>query len=146
MTFSYPVALCDHVDRFGRSPAAFVPIKCDPSGITNSGMETKHNHQGILYLFLPQLNEEEEMIKKIHGIDRHKKYSTISALNREGQEIEFQRNCYDLKGYINRLSPEDAVVIEASTGSFYWADLIETKGALCYVLDPRKFRFVEQDG
>ena len=50
------------------------------------------------------------MIKKIHGIDRHKKYSTISVLNREGQEIEFQRNCYDLKGYINSLGPEDAVV------------------------------------
>ena len=142
MTFSFSVALCDHVDRFGRSPAAFVPIKCDPYGITNSGMETKHNHQGILYLFLPRLNEEEEMIKKIHGIDRHKKYSTISTLNREGQEIEFQRNCYDLKGYVNNLDPEDAVVIEASTGSFYWADLIETKGALCYVLDPRKFKII----
>ena len=63
-------------------------------------------------------------------------------LNREGQEIEFQRNCYDLKGYINSLGPEDAVVIEASTGSFYWADLIETKGALCYVLDPRKFKII----
>jgi len=82
------------------------------------------------------------MIKKIHGIDRHKKYSTISVLNREGQEIEFQRNCYDLKGYVNSLGPEDAVVIEASTGSFYWADLIETKGALCYVLDPRKFKII----
>ncbi len=82
------------------------------------------------------------MIKKIHGIDRHKKYSTISVLNREGQEIEFQRNCYALKGYINRLGPEDAVVIEASTGSFYWADLMETKGALCYVLDPRKFKII----
>ena len=82
------------------------------------------------------------MIEKIHGIDRHKKYSTISVLNREGQEIEFQRNCYDLKGYINNLGLEDAVVIEASTGSFYWADLIETKGALCYVLDPRKFKII----
>ena len=30
--------------------------------------------------------DQEEMIKKIHGIDRHKKYSTISVLNREGQE------------------------------------------------------------
>jgi hypothetical protein len=53
MAFKNSVAFCDHVDRFGRSPAAFVPIKCDPYGITNSGMETKHNHQGILNLFSP---------------------------------------------------------------------------------------------
>ena len=101
MTCNFSVAFCDHVDRFGRSPTALVPIICVPGGwathfgTTNSGMETKHNHQGILHLFLRRLNEEEEMIKKIHGIDRHKKYSTISVLNREGQEIEFQRSCYE---------------------------------------------------
>ena len=28
------VTLSDHVDRFGRSPAALVPIKCVPGGCT----------------------------------------------------------------------------------------------------------------
>ena len=94
MTCNFSVALCDHVDRFGRSPTAPVPIICVPDGCathigtTNSGMETKHNHQGILHFFLPQTIKEEAMITRFHGIDKHKKYSTISVLNRKGEEVD----------------------------------------------------------
>jgi transposase len=83
------------------------------------------------------------MITRFHGIDKHKKYSTISVLNRKGEEVDFRQKCYDLKEYIENLGHEDAVVIESSTGAFYWADRIESKGALCYVIDPHKFRIIK---
>jgi len=82
------------------------------------------------------------MITRFHGIDKHKKYSTISVLNRKGEEIDFKQKCYDLKEYIDNLGPEDAVVIESSTGAFSCADRVESRGALCSVLDPRKFKII----
>ena len=82
------------------------------------------------------------MITRFHGIDKHKKYSTISVLNRKGEEVEFKQKCYDLKEYIENLGSEDAVVIESSTGAFCCADQVELRGALCYVLDPRKFKII----
>ncbi|RKY02338.1 MAG: hypothetical protein DRP54_01965 [Spirochaetes bacterium] len=59
MAFNFSVALCDHVDRFGRSPPTPVPIKCVPfllgQRIVNIiNMETTHDHQEVLMLFLPQ--------------------------------------------------------------------------------------------
>ena len=83
------------------------------------------------------------MIRRFHGIDRHKNFSTISVLDPEGKEIFFQSICFDLKGYIDGLGPEDAVIMEASTGTFYWADQVEAKGALCFVLDPYKFKIIK---
>ena len=83
------------------------------------------------------------MIRRFHGIDRHKSYSTISVLNREGQEVDFIVRCTDLKEYIERLDAGDAVILEASSGSFYWADRIESTGAVCYVIDPHKFRIIK---
>jgi hypothetical protein len=35
------------------------------------------------------------MIQRFQGIDRHKKSSTISVLNREGEEIRFYSACYN---------------------------------------------------
>ena len=43
------------------------------------------------------------MITRFHGIDKHKKYSTISVLNRKGEEVDFRQKCYDLKEYIENL-------------------------------------------
>jgi transposase len=82
------------------------------------------------------------MIQRFHGLDRHKKHSTISVLNREGQEVEFLSKCPDLRGYIEELGPEDTVVMEAATGSFFWADLIESTGATCHILHPYKFKII----
>jgi len=39
------------------------------------------------------------MIERFHGIDRHKAYSTISVLDREGREVSFF-TCHDLRRYI----------------------------------------------
>jgi transposase len=82
------------------------------------------------------------MIQRFHGLDRHKKHSTISVLNREGQEVEFVSKCPDLRGYIEQLGPDDAVVMEAATGAFFWADIVESTGATCYILHPYKFKII----
>ena len=31
------------------------------------------------------------MITRFHGIDKHKEYSTISVLNRKGEEVDFKQ-------------------------------------------------------
>jgi transposase len=83
------------------------------------------------------------VIRRFHGIDRHKAYSTISVLDRAGQEIRFVGAC-DLKGYLKELGPQDAVVLEACGGSFWWADRIEERGAQCFVLDPNRLRIITE--
>ena len=82
------------------------------------------------------------MIERFHGIDRHKKHFTASVLDREGKEIEFVTKREDLRGYIEKLGAEDAVILEASAGAFHWADLVERQGSTCYVLDPFKFKII----
>jgi transposase len=106
-------------------------------------MGTMHNHQGTLRLFLPPQVKEEKVIQRFHGVDRHKKSSTISVVNRGGQEIQFLSACWDLRRYIEDLGPEDAVILEASSGAFWWADRIEAKGAVCTILDPHRFRIIK---
>ena len=69
-----------------------------------------------------------EMIERVHGIDRHVPFSTISVLDRQGQELRFEGACRHPGRYVEGLGPSDAVVLEASTGSFRWADQIESKG------------------
>ena len=81
------------------------------------------------------------MILRFHGIDRHKKYSTVSVLDCDGKEVRFLRSCA-IEDYLSSLGAEDAVVLEASCGCFYWADRIEATGATCFVLDPRRFRII----
>jgi len=44
----------------------------------------------------------------------------------------------------NNIAPFcDAVVLEASTGTFHWADKIEKQGAMCFILDPYKFKIIK---
>ena len=95
------------------------------------------------------------MVTRFHGIDRHKKCSTVSVLDRDGREARFLRSC-QMEAYLGELGLEDAVVMEASGGSFYWAghslrsllahatraDRVEATGATCYVLDPMRFRII----
>lgn len=83
------------------------------------------------------------MIERVHGVDRHKRFSTISVLDRQGQEVEFQAACRNFETYVEELGPTDAVVIEASTGAFWWADQVEARGATCHVIDPHKFRIIK---
>ena len=76
------------------------------------------------------------MLKRFHGLDRHKRSSMISILNREGKEEKLYSVGISLNSYIESLVPEDAVVMETSIGSFYWADKIEAQGASCTIIDP----------
>ena len=105
----------------------------------NSGME-RTTDIGTLLSRIPS-QREEKMFRRFHGIDRHKKYSTVSVLDRDGKEIRFLRSC-SLEDYLGSLCAEDAVILEASCGCFYWADRIEASGATCFVLDPRRFRII----
>jgi len=54
---------------------------------------------------------------KYHGMDLHKKYSTISVRNEEGAEEKFVRAQADIKGYVVSLGSEDSVVLEGIRGS-----------------------------
>jgi len=82
------------------------------------------------------------MIERFHGIDRHKRSSTISVLNRAGEEVRLISACRDLSVYIETLGSQDAVVLEASSGAFWWADRIEARGAECHILDPFRFKII----
>lgn len=83
------------------------------------------------------------MITRFHGIDYHKSYSTMAVLNYKGEEIDFKLRHTDLKGYIQGLGSEDAVVMEAFRGAFYWAERIESRGAQCYIIDPHRFWIIK---
>jgi len=83
------------------------------------------------------------MIERVHGIDRHKQFSTISVLDRQGEEVDFIGACRELGKYVEGLGASDAVILEASTGAFWWADQIEARGARCSVVDPYKFRIIK---
>lgn len=52
------------------------------------------------------------MIKKFHSIDRHKRSSMISILNREGKEDKLFSTGVTINSYLKSLDPEDAVVME----------------------------------
>jgi hypothetical protein len=62
-----------------RSPLHSYQQDSTLEAMLNSGMETMHNHQGTLRLFLPPEVQEEKVIQWFHGIDRHKKISAISV-------------------------------------------------------------------
>ena len=68
----------------------------------NSGMERITDIGTLLSRF--QENEEETMVTRFHGIDRHKKYSTVSVLDREGRGIRFLRSC-QMEAYLAELGP-----------------------------------------
>jgi len=59
------------------------------------------------------------MVERFHGIDRHRRASTVSVLNRKGVEEKFVSQIYDFNGYVETLGQEDVVVMETGAGSFY---------------------------
>jgi transposase len=84
------------------------------------------------------------MVTKMHGIDRHLSFSTISLLDRNGMETNFIHRCHDLEAYCKQLGPEDAVAVEMSSGVFHLADMIEATGAKVCVVDPRRFKIISE--
>ena len=83
------------------------------------------------------------MVKRFHGIDRHRRSSTVSVLNREGVEEKFISLILDFNGYVETLGPEDVVVMETGAGSFFWADKIEARGAQCFIINPYRFSIIK---
>ncbi len=55
-----------------------------PVAMLNSGIERITDIGTLLSCF--QNEEEETMVTRFYGIDRHKKYSSVSALDRDGRE------------------------------------------------------------
>ncbi len=64
-------------------------------------------------------------------------------MDREGKEINFIGSCNDLNSYIQTLGSEDAFVFETGLGIFYWADNIKERGAICFIINPYKFRIIK---
>jgi len=65
----------------------------------------------------------------------HSHQSFLSSSFSHGNEeaVQFQGACREFEKHVEGLRPTDAVVLEASRGSFWWADQIEAKGAKCFV-------------
>jgi hypothetical protein len=72
---------------------------------------------------------------RYHGVDLHKKYATISVRNEAGIEERFVKAQADIKGYVEELGSQDAVVLEVSSGALYWAEKIRARGSSCVVID-----------
>ena len=78
---------------------------------------------GTLLSCFQEEEEEETMVTRFHGIDRHKNYSTVSVLDGDGKEVRFLRSCA-MEDYLSDLGAEDArgraaERPEASCGGFY---------------------------
>ena len=58
------------------------------------------------------------MIRRFHGIDRHRRSSAVSVLNRKGVEEKFISSIRYLDGYIKTLGSEYAVVKDTAHVSF----------------------------
>ena len=79
---------------------------------------------------------------RYHGMDLHKKYATISVRDEAGKEEKFIRAQADIAGYIQNLSADDVVVLEACAGALHWAEKIQGQGARCAVIDAYRFRII----
>ena len=64
-------------------------------------------------------------------------------LLRKVEEGDFIQKCHDLKKYIENLGHEVAIVIDPSQGAFCYADQVESRVDLCYVIDQYKFQIIE---
>ena len=79
---------------------------------------------------------------RYHGVDLHKKYVTVSVRDDAGAQIAFMGREMDHAVYVERLTAEDMVVLEASAGALYWAERIAERGARCVVIDAYRFRII----
>lgn len=79
---------------------------------------------------------------RFHGVDRHKRYWTISQRDERCQEVKFVAHQWDAEDYLKTLGSADVVALEASAGAFCWSDRIEAQGATCVVVDSYRFRII----
>jgi transposase len=96
---------------------------------------------GTLFSGYPERRRKD--IQTASGSRSAKSYSTITVLNRDGEEVQFPRAC-PIEEHVENLGSDDAVVLEASCASFYCAGRIEGTGATCFVLDANRFRIITE--
>ena len=116
MVFNSAVALSDHVEGFGQA----ISRVCTINMCAHMGPRIVEWMQRTTIKVSSPLSEgneekEERMIERVHGIDRHKQFSTISVLNRQGEEVHFEGACREFGKYVEGLGATDSVVMEAST-------------------------------
>ena len=79
---------------------------------------------------------------RYHGVDLHKRYATISVRDDSGEQVRYVAQVQNFAEYVACLGSEDAVVLESSSGSFWWAERIQRHGVRCVVIDPYRFRII----
>jgi transposase len=82
------------------------------------------------------------MITYFHGVDKHSTHLTLTKVDTSCAVISHNKRCEDFDTFINSLSEQDAVAIEAGNMSFALADRMEQQGATVLVIDPRKFKII----
>ncbi len=65
---------------------------------------------------------------RYHGVDLHKRYATVSVREESGEPMRFIAREPDFRHYVAGLGPEEAVLLEASSGAFRWAERIAERG------------------
>jgi transposase len=75
-------------------------------------------------------------------MDLHKRFAAVSVRDEAGAEVRYLARVTDVAGYVGTLGAEDTVVVESSSGSFWWAERIQRQGARCLVIDPYRFRII----
>jgi transposase len=79
---------------------------------------------------------------RYHGVDLHKRFAAISVRDEVGEQVRYAAREANFAEYVASLGAEDAVVLESSSGSFWWAERIQRQGARCVVIDPHRFRII----
>jgi len=59
-----------------------------------------------------------------------------------GEQVRYVARAENFIEYVAGLGSEDAVVLESSSGSFWWAERIQRQGVRCVVIDPHRFRII----
>ena len=87
----------------------------------NCGIE-RTTDNGTLLSRGPGQREGEDMVQRFQGIDRHKNYSMVSVLDRDGHEVRFLRSCA-MEDYLAELGAEDACggVADQPAATRFWA-------------------------
>lgn len=79
---------------------------------------------------------------RFHGVDLHKRFATLSVRDESGAQIRYIARVENFAQYVAGLGGEDVVVLESSSGSFWWAERIKRQGVRCVVIDPYRFRII----
>jgi transposase len=79
---------------------------------------------------------------RYHGADLHKRFAAISVRDESSEQIRYLARVENFAEYVAGLGVEDVVVLESSSGSFWWAQRIQRQGARCVVIDPHRFRII----